>query len=131
VSFTQQYEAHIDGAFDKVGGGILGNFILDYSAFINGFQPVGNFGINDGLKLAPILFDYTSLPVHEDTVIDQTQRLIFYMDELDNLIELFDSATILPVGPAPVPALGGFGLLCLTALLVGLSCLVIRRPDHA
>lgn len=103
VSFTQTYVAHIDGAFDKIGGGLLGNMILNDSAFLNGAVLIDafNFAIGAGL-MAPQTFDDTSLPLHLDTVNRQTERFIFYIDELDNVINLFDSASILPSTPVGV-----------------------------
>jgi len=102
VSFSQQYIAHIDGAFDKIGGGELGNLSLDDSAFLNGPVLVDNFHFDVHHLDAPQAFDDTSAPLHLDTVNSQTERLIFYIDELDNVINLFDSATIGPVGPVGV-----------------------------
>jgi hypothetical protein len=95
VSFTQQYVAHVDGSFDKVGGGLLGSLTLNYSASITG-NSLGGQGFAANLVPAPKFFDWTGLPKHEDTVINQTEHFIFYIDELDNTINLFDSATILP-----------------------------------
>ena len=95
VSLTQMYTAHIDGSFDKVGGGLLGNLILNFNASMTG-KNLGGVNFMDGLIAAPVLFDWTGLPMHEDTIIQQNQTFIFYMDELDNTINLFNSATILP-----------------------------------
>ncbi len=102
VSFTQQYVGHIDGSFDKVGGGILGNLILNWTATITG-NTIANQGFPGGLVPAPVFFDWTGGPFHEDTVTRQTQEFIFYIDELDNTINFYDSATILPT-EAPVLA---------------------------
>jgi hypothetical protein len=101
VSFTQQYIAHVDGSFDKIGGGLLGNLTLDYSASMTG-NWLGNQGFAAHLVPAPKFFDWTGLPKHEDTVINQMQHFIFYIDELDNTINLFDSATILPMATVGV-----------------------------
>ena len=57
-----------------------------------------HFAIAAGL-MAPQVFDGTSLPLHLDTVNRQTERFIFYIDELDNVINLFDSSNILPTTP--------------------------------
>jgi hypothetical protein len=95
VSLTQQYTAHVDGSFDKIGGGILGNLSLAYSASMTG-TALGGQLFMDGLVAAPVLFDWTGLPMHQDTIIQQRQDFTFYMDELDNTINLFNSATILP-----------------------------------
>jgi hypothetical protein len=125
VSPTQQYVAHIDGAFDKIGGGVLGNFILDDTASLNGAVDIDTFGFATGNVPAPVPFADTSLPLHLDTVNRQTERFIFYIDELDNVINLFDSATILPV--APVPVMGHPFLLALAAGLMGLIGFAICR----
>jgi len=101
VSFTQQYVAHIDGSFDRVGGGQLGNLTLDYSASITG-NSLGGQGFAAHLVPAPKLFDWTGLPKHEDTVINQTEHFIFYMDQLDDTINLFNSATVLPLATVGV-----------------------------
>jgi hypothetical protein len=95
VSLTQLYTAHVDGSFDKIGGGILGNLSLAYSASMTGTALGGDFFMG-GLVAAPILFDWTGLPMHQDTIIQQRQDFTFYIDELDNTINLFNSATILP-----------------------------------
>jgi len=130
VSFTQLYTAHIDGAFDRIGGGILGNLIINYSASLNGAVGIGNFNFPDGLALAPIPFDYTGLPQHLDTVTQQRHHFVFYMDEIDNMIRLHDSATILPQGfnvpgHAPPPLAG------LAALLLAVGAVVVVRERRA
>jgi hypothetical protein len=101
VSLTQMYTAHVDGSFDKFGAGPLGNLILNFSAAMTG-KSLGGVNFMDGLVAGPILFDWTGLPQHEDTIIQQTETFVFYMDELDNTINLFDSATILPTSTVAV-----------------------------
>jgi hypothetical protein len=101
VSLTQMYTAHIDGSFDKIGGGAIGNFTLNFNATMTG-KALGGMNFMGGLVAMPVLFDWTGLPMHEDTIIQQTETFIFYMDELDNTINLFDSATILPTPPVAV-----------------------------
>jgi len=96
VSLTQMYTAHCDGSFDKVGGGILGTLSLAYSATITGIG-LGGTLFMDGLVAAPVLFSWDGLPQHQDTIINQHQDFIFYMDEIDNTINLFNSASILPM----------------------------------
>jgi hypothetical protein len=126
VSFTQLYTAHIDGAFDKIGGGILGNLIINYSARLNGAVLIGNLNFPGGLVMAPVPFDYTGLPQHLDTVNRQTSAFVFYIDELDNVIRLFNSATILP--SAPVPGFEGGSLLVLAlALLLAASFMILKQ----
>jgi hypothetical protein len=127
VSFTQQYTAHIDGAFDKIGGGLLGNLSLVDSAKLNGAVTVGNFFFEAHLVEAPVTFDDTSPPLHLDTVNRQTERFVFYTDELDNVIRLFDSASILPEPAMGVPAASGTHLLALVVLLVGALGFAIAR----
>jgi hypothetical protein len=131
VSFTQQYTAHIDGAFDKIGGGILGNLNLSDAAILNGAVQIDSFFFAAGLEAAPKTFNDTSLPLHLDTVNRQTERFIFYIDELDNVINLFDSATIQPAVSAPVPAVGANVLVALALGLVLLGFAVLRlRPTR-
>jgi len=101
VSLTQMYTAHVDGSFDKFGAGPLGNLILNFSASMTG-KALGGVNFMEGLVAGPILFDWTGLPQHEDTIIRQTETFIFYMDELNNTINLFDSATILPTSTVAI-----------------------------
>lgn len=103
VTLATDYIAHIDGSFDKIGGGLLGNLTLIYGASITG-AGLGGQNFMAGLVAAPVLFSWTGLPVHQDTIIHQAQDFIFYMDELDNTINLFNSATILPVGTVDAEA---------------------------
>lgn len=95
VSLTQQYTAHIDGAFDRVGGGLLGTLSLAYSASMTGSALGGDFFMASAVQ-APVPFNWTGLPFHQDTIIQQRQEFVFYIDELDNTIDLYNSATILP-----------------------------------
>ena len=97
VTLSTDYVAHIDGSFDKVGGGVLGNLILSYGATMTGAS-LGGTNFMGGLVLVPpaVLFNWTGSPVHQDTIIQQRQDFIFYIDELDNTINLFNSATIMP-----------------------------------
>jgi hypothetical protein len=133
VSFTQQYTAHVDGAFDKIGGGTLGNLSLANNATLNGAVPVGNFFFAGGLVVVPPpqTFGDSSPPLHLDTVNRQTEHFVFYIDELDNVIRLFDSATILPAAGPAVPAMGLPQLGALALLLLAAIGLVIsKRPGQ-
>ena len=127
VSVTQQYTAHIDGAFDTIGNGIFGNYSLENVAELNGAVPIDTFFFASGDGPAPETFNETSLPLHLDTVIRQTEHFIFYMDTLDNVIRLFDSATILPSSSDPVPTLGPVQLFVVAlALMAALGLAILR-----
>lgn len=102
VSLTSNYTAHVDGSFDKIGGGPLGNFTLNFNAAITGMDLGGVNFMSNLEPMGPILFNWTGLPKHQDTIIRQTQTFVFYMDALDNTINLFDSATILPTSTVAV-----------------------------
>ena len=102
VTLTTDYIAHVDGSFDKVGGGPLGDYIFDFQATMTGIGLGGMNFAGGPFPMGPIPFDWTGLPTHQDTIINQRQTFIFYMDELDNTINLFNSATILPIGTVAV-----------------------------
>ena len=57
VSVTQQYTAHIDGAFDTIGNGIFGNYSLENTAELNGAVPIDTFFFASGDGPAPETFN--------------------------------------------------------------------------
>lgn len=117
------YVAHIDGSFDNDAPFDLGTLSLDFSASITG-KSLGGQGFQVSLVPPPKLFDWTGNPVQQDTIIAQNQNFIFYIDELDNTINFFDSASILPV--APVPSMSVTARIALP-IAMGLLGLVIWR----
>ena len=134
VDFDQLYSARIDGAFDKLGGGILGNFELVFDAYLNGAVLIDAIPpIMGGLQLAPLTFNEPmGVPpeIHLDTVNRESIQLTFYIDEIDNFIALYDSATILPVSIG-VPGLGVAARLLLSIGIIGAAARLIRRSRPA
>ena len=106
----------------------------DDTASLNGAVIIDNFGFVGVPGPGPQFFDDTSLPVGLPTVNQQTERFIFYIDELDNYIELFDSATILPTTAVPTMDRGflfalGAGLMVLLAFVIGKR--YVLRPSRS
>lgn len=130
VTLTTDYVAHIDGSFDKIGGGELDTFTLNFSAQMTG-KFLGQMGFQQNMGTAPQLFDWTGTPVHQDTIIHQRQHFIFYIDGLDNTINFFDSATISPT-VGGVPAMDSAARLVLVVVMGTIGIAIWRlRFVHA